>query len=117
MEKNREKAASRSQSRWSGNGKESTSAPSLLSHTCTLEVTVICVHGCVFFFQPGVNNVLDMGLEKPSSFSSRVTMVSDTTAIITLIINVRRDSPFFSFLFSSLFFSFKVSESIFPSSF
>lgn len=38
---------------------------------------VIRVHTvCVCFFQPGAYNVLDMGLERPNNFSSRVTLVS-----------------------------------------
>lgn len=28
-------------------------------------------------FQPGVQNMLDVGLERPNSFSSRVTLVSE----------------------------------------
>lgn len=34
------------------------------------------------YFQPGAPNALDMGLERPNSFSSRVTLVSDTVSFV-----------------------------------
>lgn len=79
MEKNREKKL-RVEVRAGGvEIPEKAGALPLPSLTCTLDVPLICAHGCVFSSQPGVSNVLDMGLEKPNNFSSRVTMVSDTS--------------------------------------
>lgn len=41
---------------------------------------VISAHVCIF--QPGVHNVLDLGLERPNNFSSRVTLVSESITFL-----------------------------------
>lgn len=37
---------------------------------------------CLYCFQPGAPNVLDMGLERPNNFSARVTLVSEIIACL-----------------------------------
>lgn len=57
------------------------------THTCTSTTyyTLLLIHICVFL-QPGVRNVLDMGLERPNNFSSRVTLVSESITFHSFLV-------------------------------